>query len=51
MVSCMSAAGAKNMTAVEVSLLHHVSHRDCKKKLADICFVLDIEDKHVARMR
>ena len=48
MVRCMSAAGAKDMTAVEVSLLHHVNHRDRKKKLADICFVLNIEDTHVA---
>jgi predicted MarR family transcription regulator len=48
MVRCMSAAGAKDMTAIEVSLLHHVSHRERKKKLADICFVLNIEDTHVA---
>lgn len=48
MVRCMSAAGEKDMTAVEVSLLHHVSHRERKKKLADICFVLNIEDTHVA---
>ena len=48
MVRCMSAAGAKDMTAVEVSLLHHVSHRERNKKLADICFVLNIEDTHVA---
>ncbi|MBU9180318.1 winged helix DNA-binding protein [Burkholderia gladioli] len=48
MVRCMDAAGAKDMTAIEVSLLHHVGHRDRKKKLADICFVLNIEDTHVA---
>ena len=48
MVRCMSAAGEKDMTAVEVSLLHHVSHRDRRKKLADICFVLNIEDTHIA---
>ncbi len=48
MVRCMAAAGGKDMTAVEVSLLHHVSHRDRKKKLADICFVLNIEDTHIA---
>ena len=48
MMRCMSAAGAKDMTAVEVSLLHHINHRDRKKKLADICFVLNIEDTHVA---
>lgn len=47
MVRCMSAAGAKDMTALEVSLLHHVGHRERKKKLADICFVLNIEDTHV----
>ncbi len=47
-VRCMSAAGEKDMTAIEVSLLHHVSHRERRKKLADICFVLNIEDTHVA---
>jgi len=47
MVRCMMAAGAKDMTAIEMSLLHHVNHRERKKKLADICFVLNIEDTHV----
>ena len=43
MVRCMSAAGAKDMTAVEVSLLHHVNHRDRKKKLAaQICQALEV---------
>lgn len=48
MARCMSAAGGKDMTAIEVSLLHHVNHRERRKKLADICFVLNIEDTHVA---
>ncbi|MBB5020358.1 putative MarR family transcription regulator [Chitinivorax tropicus] len=43
----MSAAGEKNLTPMEVSLVHHVNHRGRKKKLADICFVLNIEDTHV----
>jgi predicted MarR family transcription regulator len=47
MMRCMMAAGAADMTAIEVSLLHHVNHRERKKKLADICFVLNIEDTHV----
>ncbi|WP_184041759.1 winged helix DNA-binding protein [Chitinivorax tropicus] len=47
MVRCMSAAGEKNLTPMEVSLVHHVNHRGRKKKLADICFVLNIEDTHV----
>lgn len=48
MMRCMAAAGVEDMTPIEVSLLHHVNHRDRKKKLADICFVLNIEDAHVA---
>ncbi|WP_041742669.1 winged helix DNA-binding protein [Collimonas fungivorans] len=48
MSRCMSAAGVKDMTPVEVSLLHHVCHRERKKSLADICFVLNIEDTHIA---
>jgi predicted MarR family transcription regulator len=47
MVRCMTAAGEPDMGAFDVSLLHHVNHRDRKKKLADICFVLNVEDTHV----
>lgn len=47
MVRCMAAAGMKDLAALDVSLLHHVNHRDRQKKLADICFVLNVEDTHV----
>jgi predicted MarR family transcription regulator len=47
MVRCMAAAGAKDMTALEVSLLHHINHRQRPKKVADICCVLNIEDTHI----
>ena len=47
MVRCMTAAGEPDMGAFDVSLLHHVNHRDRKKKLVDICFVLNVEDTHV----
>lgn len=47
MMRCMGAAGVKDMTALEVSLLHHINHRERQKKLADICFVLNVEDTHV----
>lgn len=47
MVRCMTAAGEPDMGAFDVSILHHVNHRDRKKKLADICFVLNVEDTHV----
>ena len=46
-VRCMAAAGLKDMTPLEVLLLHHVNHRAREKKLADICFMLNIEDTHV----
>lgn len=47
MIRCMAAAGVKDMTETEILVLHHVNHRAREKKLADICFVLNIEDTHV----
>jgi len=47
MTRCMGAAGVKDMTPVDVLVLHHTNHRGLKKRLADICFVLNIEDTHV----
>ncbi len=38
---------AKDMTAVNVLVLHHTNHRGTEKRLADICFVLNIGDTHV----
>ncbi|MBZ0235767.1 MAG: winged helix DNA-binding protein, partial [Deltaproteobacteria bacterium] len=31
----------------DVLVLHHVNHRGREKRLADVCFVLNIEDTHV----
>lgn len=47
MIRCMAAAGVKDMAPVDVLVLHHVNHRGMEKQLADICFVLNIEDTHV----
>ena len=47
MTRCMGAAGVKDMTSVDVLVLHHTNHRGVEKRLADICFVLNIEDTHV----
>mgnify|MGYP002148539464 CR=1 FL=1 len=47
MIRCMNAAGAKDMTPVDVLVMHHINHRSSAKRLADICFVLNIEDTHV----
>ncbi len=47
LIRCMTAAGVKDMTPVDVLVLHHINHRSSEKRLADICFVLNIEDTHV----
>lgn len=46
-VRCMSAAGVKDMTITDVLVLHHINHRAREKKLADIAFILNIEDTHI----
>jgi predicted MarR family transcription regulator len=47
MVRCMAAAGFPDLAALDVLVLHHVANQDQEKKLADICFVLNVEDTHV----
>jgi predicted MarR family transcription regulator len=47
MVRCISAAGMKDMTTTDVLVLHHINHRAREKKLADIAFILNIEDTHI----
>lgn len=43
---CMAAAGLPDLTTLDVLVLHHVNHRDRPKKLADVCFILNVEDTH-----
>ena len=45
-VRCMTAAGTPDLGTLDVMVLHTVNHRDRPKKLADICFTLNIEDTH-----
>jgi predicted MarR family transcription regulator len=44
---CMAAAGAQELGATDILVLHHVHHRGRGKRLADICFTLNYEDTHV----
>ena len=46
---CMAAAadGKQDVASVDVLVLHHVHHRRTAKRIADVCFVLNIEDTHV----
>lgn len=46
-VRCMAAAGMKDMTITDVLVLHHINHRAREKKLADVAFILNIEDTHI----
>lgn len=46
-VRCMAAAGCPDLTVTDVLVLHHLQHRARNKKLADIGFVLNMEDTHV----
>ncbi|MCB2101768.1 MAG: winged helix DNA-binding protein [Rhodobacterales bacterium] len=45
-VRCMAAAGAPELGPLDVLVLHSVNHRDRAKQVADICFVLNVEDTH-----
>ncbi|PLX70408.1 MAG: transcriptional regulator [Denitrovibrio sp.] len=45
-IRCMNAAGAKDMAVLDILIIHHVAHRGTEKRLADISFILNIEDTH-----
>lgn len=46
-VRCMTAAGFPDFGVTDILVLHTVNHRERDKRLADICFTLNIEDTHV----
>ncbi|MDB6002658.1 MAG: hypothetical protein JWP52_4357 [Rhizobacter sp.] len=46
-VHCMSAAGLRELTPLDVLVLHHVNHRARGKRLSDICFIMNVEDTHL----
>ena len=46
MTKCMSAAGNTDLTPLEILVLHNTNHHSREKRLADICFLLNIEDTH-----
>lgn len=45
-VRCAGAAGLNDLGPLDVLVLHSVNHRRRAKKLADVCFVLNVEDSH-----
>ncbi len=46
-VRCMAAAGYPDLNRLDVLVLHTANHRARDKRLADICFALNIEDTHL----
>ncbi len=43
---CMAAAGKADLSTLEILILHNITHRGRPKRLADVCFMLNIEDTH-----
>ncbi|OQX31709.1 MAG: hypothetical protein B0D94_04605, partial [Candidatus Sedimenticola endophacoides] len=48
MMRCMNASGIPDLNPTDILILHNVNHRGRPKKVADICFNLNIEDTHTA---
>lgn len=46
MQKCMAGAGMPEMSSLEILVLHNINHRDREKRLADVSFILNIEDAH-----
>jgi predicted MarR family transcription regulator len=46
MVHCMSAIGVKDLNPLDILVLHNINHRSREKRLADVAFMLNIEDTH-----
>lgn len=43
---CMAAAGLRELTSLEILVLHNTNSRNSEKRLSDVCFLLNIEDSH-----
>jgi len=46
MIHCMAACDMKELGTMDILVLHNANHRERAKRLADICFTLNIEDSH-----
>ena len=45
-VRCMAAAGLSDLGPLDVQVMHLVNHRDRRKKLSELCFLLNMDDSH-----
>ena len=46
MQHCARAADMTELSSLDIQVMHNVAHRKRAKKLADICFSLNLEDSH-----
>lgn len=46
MTHCMASVGYKDFNPLDILILHNVNHRTKEKRLADIAFMLNIDDTH-----
>mgnify|MGYP000061857217 CR=1 FL=1 len=46
MLHCAKASGVDSLAPLDVLIVHNINHRERAKRIADICFVLNIEDTH-----
>jgi len=46
MLHCAKASGGVDLTPLDILVVHHINHRERAKRLADISFVLNVEDAH-----
>ncbi|MFT2112568.1 winged helix DNA-binding protein [Marinomonas sp. 2405UD68-3] len=46
MMHCAKTCGVVGLAPLDILVVHHINHRERSKCLADICFVLNVEDVH-----
>ena len=46
MTHCMTTVGYRDFNPLDILILHNINHRSKEKRLADIAFMLNVEDTH-----
>ena len=46
MTHCMASVGYKDFNPLDILILHNVNHRAKEKRLADVAFMLNVDDTH-----
>ena len=46
MVRCVTAAGLSDLGPLDVQVMHLVNHPDRRRRLSELCFLLNMDDSH-----